>query len=113
MADDCAESVRRFDRFIVWEPSPIGAVLTGGAPNGARRKENPTMAQKARRAQATGSNNFEPGPNQIECEVLEPIRTVVRELTSPDGTVLRVPVPVYPPFRLRDKSVPVRRQRGG
>lgn len=31
---------------------------------------------------------------------LEPIGVVERELTRPDGTKLKVEVPVYPPFRL-------------
>lgn len=35
---------------------------------------------------------------------LEPIRVVERELTRPDGTTLKVKVPVYPPFRLRDPA---------
>jgi hypothetical protein len=35
---------------------------------------------------------------------LKPIRFVERELTRPDGTTLRVKVPVYPPFRLEDRS---------
>jgi hypothetical protein len=29
---------------------------------------------------------------------------VERELTRPDGTTLRVKVPVYPPFRLREPA---------
>ena len=33
---------------------------------------------------------------------LEPIRTVVRELTRPDGSTVTVEVPVYPPFELKD-----------
>jgi hypothetical protein len=37
---------------------------------------------------------------------LKPIRFVERELTRPDGTRLRVKVPVYPPFRLEDRSAP-------
>jgi hypothetical protein len=37
---------------------------------------------------------------------LEPLRYVERELTRPDGTTLRVKVPVYPPFRLEDRSAP-------
>ncbi len=64
------------------------------------------MASKTRRAETneTGANNFEPNSRTIEGEALEPICKVVRELTSPDGTVLRVEVPVYPPFRLKGKS---------
>lgn len=34
---------------------------------------------------------------------LEPIRVIERELTRPDGTKLRVKVPVYPPFRLLER----------
>jgi len=33
---------------------------------------------------------------------VEPIRTVVRELTRPDGSTVRVEVPVYPPFEMKD-----------
>jgi hypothetical protein len=40
----------------------------------------------------------------IECEALEPVRKVVRELKRPDGSTLRVEVPVYPPFRLKEKD---------
>jgi hypothetical protein len=42
----------------------------------------------------------------IRSERLRPIRTVVRELTRPDGTTIRVEVPVYPPFRLKERSKP-------
>ena len=46
---------------------------------------------------------------------LEPIRYVERELTRPDGTKLRVKVPVYPPFRLEErppaKAAPDARKR--
>ena len=39
---------------------------------------------------------------------LEPIRVVERVLTRPDGTKVRVEVPVYPPFQLRKApSAPV------
>ena len=37
---------------------------------------------------------------------LEPLRYVERELTRPDGTKLRVKVPVYPPFRLEERPAP-------
>ncbi len=46
---------------------------------------------------------------------LKPIRFVERELTRPDGSTVRVKVPVYPPFRLEDRtatpSAPEARQR--
>ena len=35
-----------------------------------------------------------------ECVPLDPIRYVERELVSPDGIVVKVRVPVYPPFEL-------------
>ena len=64
------------------------------------------MASKVRRVEPSqsGANNFEPNSRVIESETLEPITKVVRELTSPDGTILRVEVPVYPPFRLKGKT---------
>ena len=34
---------------------------------------------------------------------LEPIRVVRRELRCPDGSVVQVDVPVYPPFRLEER----------
>lgn len=34
---------------------------------------------------------------------LEPIDHVERELVSPDGKVVKVKVPVYPPFRLENR----------
>jgi uncharacterized protein (DUF58 family) len=37
---------------------------------------------------------------------LEPVRYVERELTRPDGSKLRVKVPVYPPFRLEERPGP-------
>ena len=40
----------------------------------------------------------------IQGAKLEPIRTVERELTRPDGTRVKVRVPVYPPFRLDEQK---------
>ena len=56
------------------------------------------------RQSKSAANNMEASARKIESESLEPIRKVVRELKRPDGTTLRVEVPVYPPFRLKDKS---------
>ena len=39
----------------------------------------------------------------IQGEPLEPVRIVERELVHPDGTKLRVQVPVYPPFELKKR----------
>ena len=48
----------------------------------------------------------EPGGCLVRGAKLEPIRYVERELTRPDGTKLRVKVPVYPPFRLEERPAP-------
>jgi len=46
-----------------------------------------------------------PALSGIQGAKLEPIRTVERELTRPDGTRVKVRVPVYPPFRLDEQKV--------
>jgi len=43
------------------------------------------------------------GSAAIRGAPLKPLRFVERELTRPDGTKLRVKVPVYPPFRLEER----------
>lgn len=48
----------------------------------------------------------EPVFESIQSEKLEPIGSVRRELTRPDGTRVVVEVPVYPPFRLAERSSP-------
>ena len=50
------------------------------------------------------AKNMEAPARSVECETLEPVRKVVRELKGPDGSTLRVEVPVYPPFRLKGKD---------
>jgi len=45
-----------------------------------------------------------PALSGIQGAKLEPIRTVERELTRPDGTQVKVRVPVYPPFRLDEQK---------
>ena len=57
----------------------------------------------ARRNKST-AENFDTRPVRIEGERLEPIRRVVRHIKRRDGTVLRVEVPVYPPFKLKDRG---------
>lgn len=42
--------------------------------------------------------------DEIQGERLEPVRVVERELTRPDGTTLKVEVPVYPPFQLKKRA---------
>jgi hypothetical protein len=50
------------------------------------------------------ARNLEAQPTRIEGERLKPIRQVMREIKRPDGTILRIKVPVYPPFKLKDRS---------
>ena len=56
----------------------------------------------ARRSKNT-AQNLDTQPVRIEGEQLKPIRRVMREIERPDGTILRVEVPVYPPFKLKDR----------
>jgi hypothetical protein len=56
----------------------------------------------ARRSKNT-ARNLDAQPARIEGERLKPIRRVIREIERPDGTILRVEVPVYPPFKLKDR----------
>jgi hypothetical protein len=56
----------------------------------------------ARRSKNT-AQNLDARPARIEGERLKPIRRVMREIERPDGTILRVKVPVYPPFKLKDR----------
>lgn len=42
-------------------------------------------------------------PPRIEGERLKPIRRVIRQIERRDGTILRVEVPVYPPFKLKKR----------
>jgi hypothetical protein len=67
-----------------------------GAPRVRRRKQKPQR---------------EAPQDVVRGAPLEPIRVVERELTRPDGTRVRVKVPVYPPFRLRDPGEPKPRKR--
>jgi FKBP-type peptidyl-prolyl cis-trans isomerase (trigger factor) len=56
----------------------------------------------ARRSKST-AENLDTRSAGIEGERLKPIRRVVRQIERRDGTVLRVEVPVYPPFKLKDR----------
>ncbi|HXV36191.1 MAG TPA: hypothetical protein VEC18_03525 [Myxococcota bacterium] len=50
-------------------------------------------------------NDIEAPPARgVESEPLKPIRKVMREIVRPDGTILRVEVPVYPPFKLKQRG---------
>ena len=59
----------------------------------------------ARRNKNT-AQNLDTQSGRIEGERLKPIRKVIREIERPDGTILRVKVPVYPPFKLKDRRKP-------
>ena len=54
----------------------------------------------AHRSKST-AKNLDARPGRIEGERLKPIHRVMREIERPDGTILRVKVPVYPPFKLK------------
>ncbi len=65
------------------------------------------MAPRRSRRSSTKEGIPDPEPKPgIEGAPLEPIAVVERELTRPDGTKLKVEVPVYPPFRLADRPPP-------
>ena len=65
------------------------------------------MAPRRSRRSSTKEDIPDPEPKTgIEGAPLEPIAVVERELTRPDGTKLRVEVPVYPPFRLAERPPP-------
>ena len=65
------------------------------------------MAPRRSRRSPTKEESLDPEPQTgIEGAPLEPIKVVERELTRPDGTKLRVEVPVYPPFRLAERPPP-------
>jgi FKBP-type peptidyl-prolyl cis-trans isomerase (trigger factor) len=55
------------------------------------------------RGKKSTAENLDTRPVRIEGERLKPIRRVVRQIERRDGTVLRVEVPVYPPFKLKDR----------
>jgi len=57
------------------------------------------VRRKSKRAdgkQASPSSN-------IQSEPLDPVRVIERELIRPDGTTMKVRVPVYPPFQLKQR----------
>lgn len=63
-----------------------------------------SVADRRMRRSPSKKKVREPLPDAVRGAPLEPIRVVERELTRPDGTTLKVKVPVYPPFRLRDPA---------
>ena len=70
------------------------------------------MAPRRSRRSSTKEETLDPEPRTgIEGAPLEPIAVVERELTRPDGTKLKVEVPVYPPFRLAERPPPKAQSR--
>lgn len=72
----------------------------------SRRPDNDKAMDESDEPQAPAATPEGPLGSLVRGARLEPIRYVERELTRPDGTKLRVKVPVYPPFRLEDRPVP-------
>lgn len=62
------------------------------------------MAARRTQRSPRKKQDREPPPEGVPGAPLEPIRVVERLLTRPDGTTVKVKVPVYPPFRLRDPA---------
>ena len=61
-------------------------------------KESPVARNTAEAEEA-------PKVGEVEGAKLDPIRTVKRVLTRPDGSTVMVEVPVYPPFRLAEQAM--------
>ena len=70
--------------------------------------------QVARRGNSPGKIGSPRARRAIRGARLDPVGVVERELTRPDGTKVRVRVPVYPPFRLEPGSAerPAEKRRG-
>jgi hypothetical protein len=58
------------------------------------------------------NDDSSPMDPQVRGARLEPVGTVLRELTRPDGSKLEVEVPVYPPFRLESEEQAPKRGGG-
>lgn len=56
-----------------------------------------------------------PTVTRIQSAHKEPVSTIERVLTRPDGSTVKVRVPVYPPFELKTnaKSVPGKARKTG
>ena len=55
-------------------------------------------------ARNTAEAEEAPKVGEVEGAKLDPIGSVKRVLTRPDGSTVAVEVPVYPPFRLADRA---------
>ncbi|MGI9589902.1 MAG: hypothetical protein ACR2P8_00935 [Myxococcota bacterium] len=62
-------------------------------------------ARRARRSPSKNRNQERSAAESgVQSAPLEPIDYKERELTRPDGSTVTVRVPVYPPFKLRDRK---------
>jgi hypothetical protein len=64
-----------------------------------------------KRSKIVARKEEQPGGQSIQSEPLHPVRVVERELTRPDGTTMKVEVPVYPPFQLKKPAAKSARSR--
>jgi hypothetical protein len=72
---------------------------SGPAPQRNATREAFSVAHRGK----STAKNLDTQQGRIKGERLKPIRRVMREIVRPDGTILRVEVPVYPPFKLKDR----------
>lgn len=61
-------------------------------------------ARRARRSPTKNRKQQTPTDTGVQSAPLEPIDYKERELTRPDGSTVMVKVPVYPPFKLKDRK---------
>ncbi len=66
--------------------------------------------RSARRSPGRNRKQQTPAESGVQSAPLEPIDFVERELTRPDGSTVTVKVPVYPPFKLRDRKAGERKK---
>ena len=64
-----------------------------------QRCEGESVRRKSKRA----DGKQESPDSGIQSEKLDPVRVIERELIRPDGTTMKVRVPVYPPFQLKQR----------
>ena len=69
-----------------------------------------------KRSKLSTKKDPESNAGKVQGEPLDPLRVVERVLTRPDGSTLKVRVPVYPPFELKKrpaaKTPRMRKTRG-
>jgi hypothetical protein len=85
--------------------SPRGRETKAAAAKAEKTKISGKIIRKQRSAKLGEKPDADAprGLGEVESADLEPIEVVRRELTRPDGSVVVVEVPVYPPFRLSEQ----------